>query len=221
MGRLERAPKLASHAGAIDREGVGEPLTKRRGGARALVSETPGDRERGHLRSRGIGLRRGGPQPAQPERPLGLGQVLDDGAFPVPTAALHERLATEDRAERGAERRAAIDDEEEASGRIEAAVAQVGDEVSHDDLILGRALDEPERHLDAVGPHAEGAGEQVRAHPKPSRNTGRKRCPPRGRASSSDRRSAVAARKRRETADREVPLAWAPMAVPTGSRPAR
>jgi hypothetical protein len=65
----------------IDREGVGEPLAKRRGDTHALVTETPGDHEQGHLRSLGIRLRRSGPRSTQDERPLDFGQVLDAVAF--------------------------------------------------------------------------------------------------------------------------------------------
>ncbi len=55
--------------------------------------------------------------------------------------------------------------------------------------------------------------------PKPSRNTTSHRCSPSGRCSSWSSRSAVAVNNRRETAERDVPVAVCSTRDPTGSSP--
>jgi len=113
-----------------------------------------------------IGLRPGRPQPAQHERPLRLGQVVGHVALLVPSAALHRGAIAEDPADGGAQRLATVDDEEDARRRVEAALAQVGDEARDDGRVLGRALGDSEGDLGPVGRHPERAHEQVVAHPE-------------------------------------------------------
>src|SRR5581483_6048527 len=98
-------------------------------------------------------------RPRLPEAPydggtLALGEMVADVSFFVPLAALHRRLA-EDAADRLAQRLRSIDHEEDALFGIEAALDKVGEQRGRDGRVLGRALPEPERDLDAVGGDSE------------------------------------------------------------------
>jgi hypothetical protein len=55
------------------------------------------------------------------------------------------------------QRLAGVEHEQHTLAGVKAAVAEVGDEVAHHRLVLGRALDHAERHLGPIGDDPEGA----------------------------------------------------------------
>jgi hypothetical protein len=83
--------------------------------------------------------------------------------------------------------------------------------------VLGGALDYAQGDLAAVGSDAACADQQLLTIENPSRNTTSHRWPSSGRYSSWSSRSAVAATNRRETVEREVPIAIYLMLVSAGS----
>jgi hypothetical protein len=71
--------------------------------------------------------------------------------FLVAMAAVHERVLTEDIVDRAPQRPAAVDDEQDRLLAIQAAIDQVGQQQTGQGRVLGRALPQPERDLDALG----------------------------------------------------------------------
>jgi len=85
-----------------------------------------------------------------------LGQALQDVPGLVHLAALDRRVAAEGLADRLGQRLRAIDDEQAAHGRIEAAPDQIVQQCLDGCGVLGRALDHAERVFRAVGVDADG-----------------------------------------------------------------
>ena len=71
--------------------------------------------------------------------------------FLVTDAALHRRVDAEHVTDRLAQRLGAVDDHEHALPDVQAALDEVGQQRGGDGGVLGRAVPEPERVLDAVG----------------------------------------------------------------------
>jgi hypothetical protein len=95
--------------------------------------------------------RPGRPQPTTHERPIALGQVAEHVALLVPDAALHRRIGPEDVAHGLPECLGAVDHDEHALLDIQATLDEVREQRGGDGGVLGRAVPEPERVLDAVG----------------------------------------------------------------------
>ena len=75
--------------------------------------------------------------------------------FLVADAALHQRVLAEDVLDRAPERLAAVDDEQDRLLAVQAAVDEIGQQRAGQRGVLGPALPEPERDLDALGGDAE------------------------------------------------------------------
>jgi hypothetical protein len=71
--------------------------------------------------------------------------------FLVAHAALDRRVGAEDVADGLAQRLGAVDDDQHALLDIQAALDEVGQQRGGDGGVLGRAVPQPERVLDAVG----------------------------------------------------------------------
>ncbi len=71
--------------------------------------------------------------------------------FLVADAALHRRVDAEHVADRLAQRLAAVEHDEHALLDVQASLDQVREQRSRDGGVLGRAVPQPERDLDAVG----------------------------------------------------------------------
>ena len=84
-------------------------------------------------------------------RAVALGQVVEHVALLVTHAALHRRVDAEHVADGLAQRLGAVDDDEHALLDVQAALDEVGEQRGRDGGVLGRAVPEPERVLDAVG----------------------------------------------------------------------
>jgi len=82
------------------------------------------------------------------------------------TAPLDERLAAEHRADRLVQGIAAVDNEQDPFGGVQAPLGKVTDQPGAHRLVLGGALHHPEGDLGAVGGNAQRADQQVLAHPK-------------------------------------------------------
>ena len=95
--------------------------------------------------------RPGGSQPAAHERPVALGQMREHVSLLVADAALDRRVDAEHVADGLAERLGAVDDDQHALLDIQAALDEVGQQRGRDGGVLGRAVPQPERVLDAVG----------------------------------------------------------------------
>ena len=64
---------------------------------------------------------------------------------------MHERVLAEDVADRAPQRLAAVDHEQDRLLGIQAAVDEIGQQRPRERGVLGAALPEPERDLDALG----------------------------------------------------------------------
>ena len=99
----------------------------------------------------GVGQR---PRRAHPGAHLvavALGQQVADVSLLVAMAAMHQRVLAEDVLDRAAQRLAAVDDEQDRLLGIQAAVDEIGQQRPGQRGVLGRALPQPERDLDALG----------------------------------------------------------------------
>jgi len=75
-------------------------------------------------------------------------------------------LGAEDRADRGAQGLAAVQDEQHATLGVQPAVTQPGHQPGADRGVLGGAFDHTQGDLGAVGGHPERADQQMLAHPE-------------------------------------------------------
>jgi hypothetical protein len=138
----------------------------------------------------------------------------------VPAAPLDERLAAEHRADRLVQGLAAVDDEQDPFGGVQAPLGKVSHQPGAHRLVLGGALGHPEGDLGAISGHAQRADQQVLAHPEAVQEHHHEALLVQRAASNCASRSAVAATNRRETADFDVPDAACSTWWPTGSSPA-
>src|SRR5581483_3475968 len=94
-----------------------------------------------------------GPRPAQPllhGRPVALGEVVEHVALLVADTALH-RYGAEHLVDRLPQRLGAVDHAQHALAEVKAAGDEVREQRLGDGRVLGRAVPQPERQLDAVG----------------------------------------------------------------------
>jgi len=83
VGRLDGAQQRPGDAEPVHGDGLGEPFAEAGRGAGPLLVEATGDRLEFTLGGGGVFQRPGGTQPALGQRPLDLGQVIEDVAFLV------------------------------------------------------------------------------------------------------------------------------------------
>ena len=122
---------------------------------------------------------------------------------------MHEGALAEDVADRLPQRLGAVDHEQDALLGVQAAVDEVGQQRGGDGGVLGRALPEPERDLDALGGDPE--RDDVACGPCssiPSSIITARRTSSRRRLISASRFSRVRATNSRLTADFDVDRAW-------------
>ena len=95
------------------------------------------------------------PQPALDGGPVAFGEMVEHVAFLVADTPLH-RDGPEDLVDGGPQGLPAVQDDQNPLLEIKPPLDQVGEQMDRDGLVLGGAIPEPERDLDALGAHAQG-----------------------------------------------------------------
>ncbi len=151
VGRAQRLGELAGDPEPHQRQRVGHAFAQRAGGVGPGAVELCGEQLQPLLGELGVGQR---PRRAHPGADLvavALGQQIADVSLLVAMAAMDERVLAEDVPDRAPQRLAAVDHEQDRLLGIEAAVDEIGQQRARERGVLGRALPEPERDLDALG----------------------------------------------------------------------
>ena len=144
-------------------------------------------------------------------------QVIEDAAFLMDPAPLDECPVAIHVFDRAAQRLATVDHKQDPALGGQPTVAQIADQAADDGGVLARAFHHAQRHLRPVGSHPERADHGVAGEVEPVDEADQPVAV--GQVGGAERvsRSAVAARNRRETADRDVAQAASCTTAPTCS----
>ena len=163
-----RTISIIDSIGLVEHERLGEAARRSRARISVSVSSIPSRSEPAasgqerssspasssrRWRARSGSRQRPGGRASGRGRPVAvcLGQQVGDVSLLVAVAAMHQGVLAEDLADRLGERLGAVDHEEDRLLGVQAAVDQVGQQRAREGGVLGRALPEPERDLDALG----------------------------------------------------------------------